>query len=101
MKNLIWTPMALKSLQETIDFLESRWYSHVVDEFVDSLDQKLILVQSNADLGPEIGKGEIRRMLVHPHVSVFYEDEVTHIKILLVWDNRQNPDTLFEKLVSF
>lgn len=100
MKSLIWTPMALKSLQETVDFLESQWYSTVVDEFIDSIEQKLILVQSNAALGPKIGAGEIRRILLHPHISLFYQDEASHIKILLVWDNRQNPDTLFEKLVS-
>lgn len=101
MKTLIWTPIALKSLQETVDFLEIQWHSTVVDEFMDSLEQKLNLVQSNAALGPRIGTGEIRRMLVHPHISLFYQEEVSHIKLLLVWDNRQNPDMLFEKLVSF
>ena len=101
MKGLIWTPIALKSLHDTIDFLQIQWHESIVDSFVESIEHKLALVQENTEIGPKIGIGEIRRVLAHAHISLFYEDQVNYIKVLLVWDNRQNPDQLFEKLVAY
>jgi plasmid stabilization system protein ParE len=98
MKALIWTPIALKSLQETIDFLNLKWNAQIVDAFIDLLEEKLKLLQSNPEIAPKIGNQDIRRLLIHPTISLFYQLNQDHLKILLVWDNRQNPEVFYEKL---
>lgn len=98
MKALIWTPIALKSLQETIDFLNLKWNAQIVDAFIDLLEEKLKLIQANPEIAPKIGNQDIRRLLIHPTISLFYQLNQDHLKILLVWDNRQNPEVFYEKL---
>lgn len=98
MKALIWTPIALKSLQETIDFLNLKWNAQIVDAFIDLLEEKLKLIQANPEIATKIGNQDIRRLLIHPTISLFYQLNQDHLKILLVWDNRQNPEVFYEKL---
>jgi plasmid stabilization system protein ParE len=100
MKALIWTPIALKSLQETIDFLNLKWNAQIVDAFIDLLEEKLKLLQSNPEIAPKIDNQDIRRLLIHPMISLFYQLNQDHLKILLVWDNRQNPDSFYKRLIG-
>ena len=100
MKAIIWTPIALKSLQETIDFLNLNWNAQIVDAFIDLLEEKLKLIQANPEIAPKIGNQDIRRLLIHPTISLFYQLNQDHLKILLVWDNRQNPEVFYEKLMG-
>ncbi|MDP2188145.1 MAG: type II toxin-antitoxin system RelE/ParE family toxin [Sphingobacteriaceae bacterium] len=100
MKALVWTPIALKSLQETVDFLNLTWNSQVVEAFIDLLEEKLDLIQANPEIAPKIGNQEIRRLLIHPTVSLFYELNQDYLKVLLVWDNRQNPDSFYKRLMG-
>ena len=99
MKKVIWTPVALKSLQQTVDFLAEQWNGSVVDEFLNQLDYRIAQIQSNPELAPGFLKSEFRQLLIHKSVSLFYRNSPEHIKVLLVWDNRQDPEGLLKRLI--
>jgi len=98
-KKVIWTPVALKSLQQTVDFLAEQWNGSVVDEFLNQLDYRIAQIQSNPELAHGFLKSEFRQLLIHKSVSLFYRNSPEHIKLLLVWDNRQDPEGLLKRLI--
>lgn len=100
MKKTIWTPTARKSLQQTKDFLIELWNEQVADEFLNQLDYRIEQIQRNPELAPAFKNSEIRQLLIHKSVSLFYKDDPEHLKLLLVWDNRQDPAQLIKKITE-
>jgi plasmid stabilization system protein ParE len=61
------------------------------------IDERLLLVASF----PEIGKSSTfstTRVIFIENFSVFYKYNEHQILVTTIWDNRQNPSTLFKKL---
>lgn len=100
MKRVLWTPLAIESLEQVVDFLSELWNNQLVDEFLDQLDYRITQIQHNPELAPNFQQSEFRQLLIHKTVSLFYKDQPNHIKLLLVWDNRQDPTELLKKLVD-
>lgn len=100
MKKVIWTPTARKSLQKTSDFITDLWNDKVTDQFLYQLDNRICQIQKNPDLAPTFKSSEFRQLVIHKSVSLFYRNYPTYIKLLLVWDNRQNPAQLHEQIVG-
>lgn len=98
MKGVIWTPLALDSLKEIIEFLESRWTDQIVENFLNQIDFRIQQIQESPKLAPVIEQTHYHQLLIHETTTLFYRDYTEYIKILLIWDNRQNPSKLLEKL---
>lgn len=98
MKKVIWTPTARKSLQQKTDFITELWNDQVAEEFLNQLDYRIKQIQRNPELAPTFRNSEFRQLIIHKSVSLFYRNNPEHLKLLLVWDNRQNPAELLEKL---
>lgn len=100
MKEVQWTETARKTLKETSNFILERWSSDVVEEFVEQLDYRITQLQNNPELTPAFENTLIRRLIIHRTVSLFYIDTPQFIKILVIWDNRQDADRLLEQLTD-
>lgn len=100
MTKIIWTPLARMSLQQTVDFLTEIWNGQVADEFLRQLDYRIAQIQRNPGLGPTFLGSEFRQLLIHKSTSLFYRCSHEHIKLLLIWDNRQDPSALYKKLTE-
>jgi plasmid stabilization system protein ParE len=100
MKEVLWTVTARKSLQETSRFILELWSSDVNDEFIELLDHRISQLQNNPEIAPAFDNTAIRRLIVHSNVSLFYVNTPQFIKILLIWDNRQDADRLLKKLTD-
>ncbi len=98
MKEVRWTQTAIKSLHETSDFILEIWNSEIQQDFIELLDFRISQLQSNPLIGLAFEDSDIRKLTVHKTVSLFYSHNQNMIKLLLVWDNRQDPDELLEKL---
>lgn len=96
---VFWTPLAKESLQQVVEFLDIRWPTATVEKVLDAIDATIEQVQHQPYLGKVFPKEPIRRVLIHPHLSLFYEIKPKSIELLLVWDNRQDPDKLRSKLL--
>ena len=94
----VWTPLGLKSLDKTTNFIEEQWNVDVADNFLDRLDERIEQLKTNPRIGPTYLQTEFRQLLIHPHVTLYYELKSDHISLVLVWANKQHPNELREQL---
>ena len=100
MKEVRWTETAKQTLQETSDFILELWNERIKEEFLDQLEYRIGQLQHNPELGPSFAKTNFRKLLVHKTVSLYYVNKSEYIKLLVIWDNRSDPDKLLEKLIN-
>ena len=97
-QSAVWTDLAIQSLNETYDFVLKQWNKSISNEFLGSVDKAIDLLMTNPYLGLSIENTNFRRTLVNKHISLFYEISNDQLTILFIWDNRQDPDLLAEKI---
>jgi plasmid stabilization system protein ParE len=100
MKQVRWTETAKQTLSETSDFILNLWNDQVNDNFLDQLEYRIEQLQHNPELGALFEKTNFRKLVVHKTVSLFYVNKRDFIKLLVIWDNRSDPDQLLEKLTD-
>ena len=72
----------------------------MLDYFFKLMDKRIDQVKSNPMIAPVLTNTEYRKLVVHKNISVFYTLALPIVKILLVWDNRQDPKKLKKKLLA-
>lgn len=95
---IFWTPIAIRSLKEVQMFILDRWNIKVLNYFSDLVDKRIDQLRINPDLAPVLGSSKYRKLVIHANVSLFYINQNGITRILLIWDNRQNPQDLAKKL---
>jgi len=100
MKKVLWTALAVKSLSEVYNFTCEVWDIEIADNLLSQIDYRIDQVQNNPELAPKFENSLFRKLNIYRTVSIFYKLTENHIKLLLVWDNRQNPKVLKELLTS-
>ena len=99
-KSVYWTPLAIESLKATADFISSQWNDPILNYFLDLIDKRIDQLKINPGIAPVIKNTNFRKLIIHKNVSLFYIIDSKIIKILLIWDNRQNPHELIKKLTE-
>lgn len=99
MTRIAWSDYAKISLQEIIDFLRTQWDEEIIQKLLDLIDQRTAQLSANPYLGPKVLGTAYRMLLVHKHLSIFYTITSSKVLIVLVWDNRRDPDK-FEKILD-
>jgi plasmid stabilization system protein ParE len=100
LKKVIWAPTARRSLRRTSDFISELWNEQIKSEFLNQLNFRVEQIQRNPELAPTFDDSEIRKLVIHKSVSLFYLNQPDHIRLLLIWDNRENPAELYRKLTD-
>lgn len=100
MRDILWTSLAKNSLQECLDFMVSNWGDQSKDDLFDTIDKRLEQVCINPKIAPVLSETEFRRLLIHKNLTIFYVVQPSTIKVVLAWDNRQNPESLEKKLIE-
>ena len=95
---VVWTKTARKSLQKTYQFIITVWDNSVADAFLSELDNRIEQLKNNPELAPKFHDSDIQKLVVHKSVSLFYKIYPDYIKLLLLWDNRQDPKDLKQNL---
>lgn len=99
-KKIFWTPIGLESLREAKVFILEHWNRKVLEHFLDLIDKRAEQLTLNSKLAPNIDSTEYRKLVIHKNISLFYTEDSELVKILLVWDNRQDPRVLKAKLTN-
>ena len=100
MKEVRWTETAKHTLNETSKFILELWNEQVKEDFLDQLEYRIGQLQRNPELGLAFEKTNFRKLIIHKTVSLLYVNKREFIKILVIWDNRSNPNQLLEKLTN-
>ena len=103
MKNrrILWTPQAKESLKETHRFILKMWGDDIAANFLDLVDIRISQITSHAEIAPKVQNTSYRRLIIHKHVSLFYINDDFVTRVLLFWDNRQDPKKLAKRLEKF
>jgi plasmid stabilization system protein ParE len=101
MKNtykLIWSDEALNNLKDIIDYLENRWTKREIEKFTQLLDKQLKLIEDNPYLFAESAKfNGLRKSVLSRQITIYYWIINFEIRIITLFDNRQNPNKLTNK----
>ncbi len=101
MKNtykLIWSDEALNNLKGIIDYLESRWTRKQIKKFAQLLDKQMKLIDDNPFLFAESDKSNgLRKSVLSKQTTIYYRILNNEIRIISLFDNRQNPNKLVDK----
>lgn len=90
-----WTKKATIDLQNIIDYLLYKWTEKEVKHFVRKLDKRLELISINPRLFPKTSKRKnVRRSVLTKHTVVYYETSTDTIRIVTLFDPRQDPSKL-------
>ncbi|MEQ9576682.1 MAG: type II toxin-antitoxin system RelE/ParE family toxin [Marinoscillum sp.] len=100
MKKVIWSPTARKSLRRTSVFISELWNEQVKTEFLNQLNFRVDQIRKNPELAPTFEDSEVRKLVIHKSVSLYYLNLPEHLRLLLVWDNRQDPAKLYQELTD-
>ena len=92
---LYWTDNAVLDLRNIIDYLRYKWTAREVKNFVRRLDRRLELIQLNPRLFPKTSKKKnVRRSVLTKHTTIYYEITDKLIRIVALFDSRQDPKKL-------
>jgi len=95
---LIWSDEALNNLKGIIDYLENRWTKREIKKFAQLLDKQLKLIEDNPFLFAESDKSNgLRKSVLSRQTTVYYLIIGYEIRIITLFDNRQNPKILIDK----
>lgn len=100
MKEVRWTETAKQTLNETSDFILDLWNVQIQENFLDQLEYRIRQLQHNPELGTAFEQTDFRKLAIHKTVSLFYINKRDFIKLLVIWDNRSDPDQLLKKLTD-
>jgi plasmid stabilization system protein ParE len=92
---IIWTRNAICHFDEIINFLLLTWNEEIAQSFIDLVENELLFIKSNPKCYPMFDEfRNIRKVVVHKNVSLFYRLNENKIELISFWDNRQNPNKL-------
>lgn len=79
-------------LTDILKYIEKEWSLKIAEDFSDLLNKKISYLESNPLLYPSFkSKTSIRRCVVSQQVSMFYTIVNDEVRILSLFDTRQNP----------
>lgn len=95
---LIWSDEALNNLKGIIDYLENRWTKREIKKFAQLLDKQLKLIEGNPFIFAEsIKSNGLRKAVLSRQTTIYYRIIGYEIRIITLFDNRQNPKILIDK----
>jgi plasmid stabilization system protein ParE len=84
-----------KKLNQLLEYLENEWSEKVKIDFIDKLERKLNLIQSNPESfqKSDIVKG-LHQCVISSQTTIYYRYDKGFVYIVTLFDNRQNPQKI-------
>jgi plasmid stabilization system protein ParE len=94
-KEVILTPIALDDFQNVVAYLISEWGISVANNFIERFEQITFLLSENAGMFPFFDESrQMQKCVLTKHNIIYFKETVNSIKILTIFDTRQNPENL-------
>ncbi len=95
---IVWSAKAIASLTEILTFyIVQNGNAEYSKKLHLQIDQSVRILSRYPNAGKHTDMKNIRELVLKRN-SIFYQVKEYQIDILLVWDNRRNPQDLLEKL---
>ncbi len=97
MKNIskvIWSEEAVENLKKIIKYLEDNWTEKEIKKFASKLEKQISIIQKQPNSFPKANNFNIRRSVMSKQTTIYYNVNDESIRIVSLFDNRQNPNKL-------
>lgn len=94
-RKVVISKIAEGKLEKLFEYLLKNWSFKVKSDFIKKLDKNISLIKSNPESFPQSAiDPALRKCVVTRQTTLFFKFDEKEIKILTIFDNRQNPDKL-------
>ncbi|HWZ36417.1 MAG TPA: type II toxin-antitoxin system RelE/ParE family toxin [Mucilaginibacter sp.] len=94
-KAVVLTPTALKNYDAVIEYLIENWGVSVVDDFIEKFKKTKSVLADYPEIYSFQNKAkQIQKCVLTRHNIIYFKATKTQIKILAVFDTRQDPKKL-------
>lgn len=98
-KQIILTPLAIKNYNQIIEYLLEHWGVGVTENFIKRVEEVEQLLSKQAQVYPFIHPSKkIQRCILTKHNTIYFREYEESIRILMIFDNRQDPSKLRDLL---
>jgi plasmid stabilization system protein ParE len=98
-RNVIVSKLAEDKLQKLFDYLTERWSPKVKSDFVEKLDRSIEIIKTQPESFPESDiKPGLHKCVISKQTTLYFRFTSSQIKIVNIFDNRQNPSKLSKEL---
>ena len=88
-KHIIWSPLAVSDLYNTLDYLQNKWNEQVILAFLDEIEKLLQQVSVNPKQFPLVNwKKDVRICVLTKHTTLFYRENKETVELLRFFDTR-------------
>ncbi|HBX51794.1 MAG: hypothetical protein A2275_18190 [Bacteroidetes bacterium RIFOXYA12_FULL_35_11] len=91
---IIWSEPAIADYWQNIDYLLKEWGDSVAIDFIDKVDQVLILIATKPATFQKTNFKNTRQIPIVPQVTLFYQFSNDTVELVRFWNNYQNPEKL-------
>ena len=92
---VILTPRAEKNYEHITDYVFNKWGVLAANKFILRFQEACNLIASRPEIYPFAGKNkQVRKCVVTKHNTVYFIERENIIKIITIFDTRQNPNKL-------
>lgn len=89
---VFWTPKAIDSYNQVIDYLIENWPEKVRIDFAQKVDRTIALLETGTISFRTVGHKDLQEVLITKHNLLIYRVKKTNIELLRFYDTRQHPD---------
>jgi plasmid stabilization system protein ParE len=94
-KEIILTPTANRNFSTIIDYLTYKWGVKVANNFIDRFEQVLILLANDPGMFQFVDQiKQVQKCIVTKHNILYFKETKKVIKIITIFDTRQDPKKL-------
>jgi len=94
-RTVIISKLAERKLDKLFDYLITKWSIKVKDEFIKKLDKNISLIKEQPESFPSSEKENgLHKCVITKQTTLYYRFDDKKIKIVTIFDTRQNPEKL-------
>jgi len=94
-RKVIISKTAEKKLSSLFKYLLENWSAKVKSNFIKKLEYNIELIRLEPETFPESPKDPgLRKCVITKQTTLYYRFDTKQIKIVTIFDTRQNPNTL-------
>lgn len=93
---IFWSPDALRTYQDEIDFIFNKWNSEEVDKFISLVDETISVLKTDTAQGIYSRNRDTYRWVISKQTTLYYKRNTLNssIELVLFWNNQKDPKTL-------
>ena len=95
-KEVVLTPYSIANYEVIVKYLLTNWNHNVANNFIERFEQVCEHLSENPEIFPFVDKTKgVQKCVLTKHNILYFKETAESIKILTIFDSRQDPEKLF------